>query len=82
MNKNRGYDTWSPEQERINRINKLLDRLDRIPLLLDELHEKLFNPKGYDRNEYARLVDERNNLLHEQDRVERELREVYHMRID
>jgi len=82
MSRNRGYDTWSPEQERINRINKLLDRLDRIPLLLDELHEKLFNPKGYDRNEYACLVDERNNLLHEQERVERELREVYHMRID
>lgn len=82
MGKNRENDMWSPEQERINRINKLLDRLDRIPLLLDEVHEKLFNPKGFDRDEYARIVDERCNLLHEQERVERELRDVYHMKIE
>lgn len=73
---------YSVEQERIDRINNLLDRLDHIPRELDEVHDKLFNPGGYDRNEYASLVDKRNALLIEQERVERELREVYRMKID
>lgn len=31
----------SVEQHRINRINMLLDRLDKIPGELDRIHEKL-----------------------------------------
>lgn len=70
----------SAEQMRINRIDKILDRLDRIPRELDEIHEKLYTPGGFTREEYARLVDKRNALYIEQERLEREAREVYHMR--
>lgn len=80
MSKKIEYGMQSPEQERINQVVKMLDRLDRIPLLLDEVHEKLFNPKGYGRDEYLRFVDERRNLLHEQERLERELTVVYGMK--
>lgn len=70
----------SAEQARIDRINKILDRLERIPKELDEVHEKLYNPGGFTRDEYARLVDRRNALYIERDRLEREAREVYHVR--
>lgn len=73
---------YSVEQERINRINKLLDRLDKIPKELDAIHDKLFNPRGFSRDEYAKLVDQRHNLMHEHDRVERELKEVFRVRTD
>lgn len=72
--------TGSAEQMRIDRINKILDRLERIPKELDEVHEKLYNPGGFTRDEYARLVDRRNALYIERDRLEREAREVYHVR--
>ena len=32
----------SSEQHRINRINELFDRLDKIPGELDAIHEKLY----------------------------------------
>lgn len=70
----------SAEQARIDRINKILDRLERIPKELDEVHEKLYNPGGFTRDEYARLVDRRNALYIERDRLEREAREVYHVK--
>lgn len=72
--------TGSAEQMRIDRINKILDRLERIPKELDEVHEKLYNPGGFTRDEYARLVDRRNALYIERDRLEREAREVYHVK--
>lgn len=72
--------TGSAEQMRIDRINKILDRLERIPKELDEVHEKLYNPGGFTRDEYARLVDRRNALYIEQERLEREAREVYHVK--
>jgi len=71
----------SEEQRRINRINYLLDRLDKIPNELDSIHEKLFNPSGLDRDQYAALVDIRNALIIEQDRVENDLRKTYKMKI-
>ena len=70
----------SAEQMRINRIDKILDRLDRIPRELDEIHEKLFNPGGFTRDEYACLVDRRSALYIEKERLEKEAREVYRMR--
>lgn len=72
--------TGSAEQMRIDRINKILDRLERIPKELDEVHEKLYNPAGFTRDEYARLVDRRNALYIERERLEREAREVYHVK--
>lgn len=72
--------TGSAEQMRIDRINKILNRLERIPKELDEVHEKLYNPGGFTRDEYARLVDRRNALYIEQERLEREAREVYHVK--
>lgn len=71
----------SVEQHRINRINTLLDRLDRIPAELDDIHEKLFHPGGFSREEYAALVDRRNALHIEYDRVENELKKVYKMKL-
>lgn len=70
----------SAEQMRIDRINKILDRLERIPKELDEVHEKLYNPGGFTRDEYARLVDRRNALCIEYERLEREAREAYHIK--
>lgn len=70
----------SAEQARIDRINKILDRLERIPKELDEVHEKLYNPGGFTRDEYARLVDRRNALYIESERLEREAREAYHIK--
>lgn len=74
------YDNESVEQKRINRINTLLDRLDRIPKELDEIHEKLYHPGGFTREAYARLVDRRSALYIEQERVENELKKVYKMK--
>lgn len=70
----------SVEQHRINRINMLLDRLDRIPGELDRIHEKLLNPAGFTRDEYIALVNRRDNLYVEYDRVENELKKAYRMK--
>lgn len=75
------YENESVEQHRINRINKLLDRLDRIPGELDRIHEKLLNPAGFTRDEYVALVTHRNNLQMEYSRVENELKKVYKMKL-
>lgn len=70
----------SAEQHRINRINGLLDRLDRIPGELDAIHEKLF-AGNMDRNEFAKLVDRRSSLIIEAENKERELKEVYKIKL-
>lgn len=64
---------------RINRINLLLDRLDKIPQELDAINEKLF-AGGLDRMTFVRLVDQRNNLTQEQENKTKELKEVYKMK--
>lgn len=69
----------SVEQHRINRINALLDRLDRIPKELDAIHEKLF-AGNINREEFTRLVDRRSTLFIEIENKERELKEVYRIR--
>ncbi len=53
----------SAEQHRINRINELLDRLDKIPGELDAIHEKLY-AGNMNRNEFAKLVDQRSIALY------------------
>lgn len=82
MRKQEENKPFSVEQERINRINKLLARLDRIPNELDAIHEKLFSSDGFNRDEFARLVDKRANLQYEQTRVERELKDTYRLRLE
>jgi hypothetical protein len=67
----------SAEQHRINRINGLLDR---IPGELDAIHEKLF-AGNMDRNEFAKLVDRRSSLIIEAENKERELKEVYKIKL-
>lgn len=64
---------------RINRINQLLDRLDKIPQELDAINERLFDGE-LDRKTFTHLVDKRNNLLIEQENKEREIKEVYKMK--
>lgn len=64
---------------RINRINQLLARLDRIPEELREIETKL-HKGGICRDEFAHLVDKRNALIIEHERVERELRQEYKLR--
>ena len=63
-------------QKRINRINQLLDRLERIPEELDRINERLFNG-GINRYQFACLVDNRNALLLEKENKEHELNTVY-----
>lgn len=73
---NKQIENESVEQHRINRINTLLDRLDRIPAELDTISEKLYS-KGLTRNEFIKLVDQRRALYIEQENKERELKQVY-----
>ncbi|WP_242357544.1 MULTISPECIES: hypothetical protein [Bacteroidaceae] len=70
----------SAEQHRINRINELLDRLDKIPGELDAIHERLY-AGNLDRNEFAGLTDRRTALFIEQENKERELKEVYKIKL-
>ena len=70
----------SAEQHRINRINELLDRLDMISGELDAIHEKLY-VGNMDRNEFAKLVDQRSSLYIEAENKERELKEVYKIKL-
>ncbi|MCR2007997.1 hypothetical protein [Bacteroides acidifaciens] len=70
----------SAEQHRINRINELLDRLDKIPGELDAIHERLY-AGNLDRNEFAGLIDRRTALFIEQENKERELKEVYKIKL-
>lgn len=70
----------SAEQHRINRINELLDRLDKIPGELDAIHERLY-AGNLDRNEFAGLTDRRTALFIEQKNKERELKEVYKIKL-
>lgn len=76
---NRNTEDESVEQHRINRINHLLDRLDRIPVELDNIHDKLMKG-GITINEYIRLVDQRKNLYQEMENKENELKQVYKIR--
>lgn len=66
---------------RINRINQLLSRLDRIPEELREVENQLYKD-GLSRDEFARLVDRRNALYIEHERVEREVKQEYKLQID
>ncbi|MFR8838309.1 hypothetical protein [Bacteroides sp.] len=66
----------SVEQHRINRINELLDRLDRIPGELDVINEKLMGGR-MTREEFLRLTDRRRALYIEQENKEQELKQVY-----
>lgn len=66
----------SVEQHRINRINELLDRLDRIPGELDVINEKLMGGR-MTREEFLRLTDRRWALYIEQENKEQELKQVY-----
>ncbi len=70
----------SAEQHRINRINELLDRLDKIPSELDAIHDRLY-AGNLDRNEFAGLTDRRTALFIEQENKERELKEVYKIKL-
>ena len=70
----------SAEQHRINRINELLNRLDKIPGELDAIHERLY-AGNLDRNEFAGLTDRRTALFIEQENKERELKEVYKIKL-
>ncbi|WP_370789533.1 hypothetical protein [Bacteroides nordii] len=70
------YEDESVEQHRINRINELLDRLDRIPGELDAINEKLMAGR-ITREEFLRLVDCRRALYIEQENKEQELKQVY-----
>lgn len=65
---------------RVKRVNQLLDRLDKIPQELDVINERLF-AGGMDRMTFVRLVDKRNNLLAEQQNKEKELKEVYRIKL-
>lgn len=68
--------TNDENDHRINRINALLDRLDRIPGELDAIHARL-DAGNISREEFARLVDRRRALYIEKENKERELKEVY-----
>ena len=70
----------SAEQHRINRINELLDRLDKIPGELDAIHDRLY-AGNLDRNEFAGLTDRRTALFIEQENKDRELKEVYKIKL-
>ena len=63
------------EEDRINRINTLLDRLQRISIELDRIHERLHTELS--RQEFTELVTRRSNLMEEQALKEQELKKAY-----
>lgn len=63
-------------EQRISRINHILDRLDKIPGEIDRINEKLFNG-NITREDFARMVDKRSSLIIEQERLEKELKTEY-----
>lgn len=68
-------------ERRINRINQLLARLDKIPEELQEIESRLYKD-GLHRDEFARLVDRMNALYIEHERVEREVKQEYKLQIN
>lgn len=70
----------SAEDARIRRIGTLLGRLEEIPRELDRTTRRLY-AGNMDAREFATLVDRRNTLLIEKERVEKELRETYRMKV-
>lgn len=66
----------SVEQHRIDRINKILERLDAIPEELDEIHAQIF-AGNMNRTTFVKLVDRRQALYVELENKKRELQEVY-----
>lgn len=66
----------SVDQQRIDRINCILDRLDAIPEEIDVIHEQLF-AGNMSRDAFTRLVDRRKALYIELENKKRELHEVY-----
>lgn len=68
-------DNYTLEQERVDRINVLLDRLQRILIELDWVHETLHTELS--RQEFTELVTQRSNLMEEQTLKEQELKETY-----
>ena len=65
-------------EDRINRVNTLLDRLDKIPAELDEVETRLFEG-GLTRQEFTELAARRCNLIIEQQKTEKELKTVYRL---
>lgn len=68
-------DNYTLEQERVDRITALLDRLQRILIELDWVHETLHTELS--RQEFTELVTQRSNLMEEQTLKEQELKETY-----
>ena len=66
----------SVEQHRIDRINKILERLDAIPEELDEIHVQIF-AGNMNRTTFVKLEDRRQALYVELENKKRELQEVY-----
>ena len=66
----------SVEQQRIDRIKHLIDRVDRIPEELDEFNERIMRG-NLNRKEFDRLVNARNALLIELENKKNELENVY-----
>lgn len=66
---------------RINRINQLLARLDKIPEELQDIENQLYRD-GLHRDEFAKLVDKRNALYIEHKRVEQEVKQEYKLQIN
>lgn len=66
----------SVEQHRIDRINKILERLDAIPEELDKIHAQIF-AGNMNRTTFVKLVDRRQALYVELENKKRELQEVY-----
>ena len=66
----------SVEQHRIDRINKILERLDAIPEELYEIHVQIF-AGNMNRTTFVKLVDRRQALYVELENKKRELQEVY-----
>jgi len=63
-------------RRRRERIEQLLNRLDKIPDKVEDIDHKIFN-RCLTRKRFERLVASRNYLLSEQENKQRELKELY-----
>lgn len=71
----------SVDQQRIDRINHILARLDVIPEEIDAIHERLF-AGNLTRDAFTQLTDRRKALYIELENKKRELRDVYRILTD
>lgn len=68
-------------EDRIKKINRMLDSLERIEARIDELNTLLFKG-GYTAAEFHQLVSERSGLIRCRDVLEKNAKDTYRVKLE